>query len=223
MCFRNDDGYGTYVVVNRNGGRIRLVTDPTIAMNMNLAREGNAALIFRTLGSKENLVWYSAAFDDNTTLTYSGSPQEPAPDHLTVQPGFLPAGTGDALFALGLAGLVAALWRGRRMGPLLGEPLPVVVHASESARGRGRLYRRARASGRASAALRAAAAERIGRRLGVPRTAGATALVAAIDRMSELSTGRIERLLYGPPPASERAMMDLVNELDSLEREVHRP
>jgi len=223
VCFANDDGYGTYVALSRDNRRIRLITDPVIAMNENLAKEGNAALVFRTLGANANLVWYTAAFDDTTTLTYSGSPKEPAPDHVTVQPGFLPAGSGDALFALGLAGLVAALWRGRRMGPLLGEPLPIVVHASESARGRGRLYRRARAYGRASAALRAATAERMGRRLGVPRTAEASALVAAVSRTSHLNAARIEWLLYGPPPASERAMMDLANELDSLEREVQRP
>jgi hypothetical protein len=223
VCFANPEGNGAYVVIERDGRRILLITDPTIAMNEHLVEDGNAALVLRALGKHRNLVWYVGAFDDTTNLTYTGSPSGPMPGHVTVKPGFLPAGTGDALFALAIAGLVAAVWKGRRMGPLLREPLPIVVHASESARGRGRLYRRARAYGRASAALRAAAAERMGHRLGVPRTADAEALIAALTRACHRDPAGIERLLFGPPPESEGAMMDLATELDALEKEVHRP
>ena len=52
---------------------------------------------------------------------------------------------------------LAALWRIRRLGPLVTEPLPVVVRASETVEGHGRLYRSRRSRDRAAAVLRAAA------------------------------------------------------------------
>jgi len=228
VCFADSEGYGTYLRLERDGRLILVVTDPLIAMNENLADEGNAALVLRTLGKNDNLVWYVGALDDTTSYVQSGAPGSGAPgqkppDGVETKPGFLPSGSGEAVFALVAAAAAAAIWRGRRMGPLVTESLPVVVHASESARGRGRLYQRARAYGRAAAALRAAAAERMGKRLGVPRSADAPALVAAISRVSRRDSRGIERLLYGPPPTDEPGMMALVHELDTLEREVQRP
>lgn len=222
VCFADSDGFGTYVRLEWDGRLILIITDPAIAMNANMAEEGNAALVLRSLGKNPKLVWYIGALDDVTTFIDPTSPGPNPPDSITVKPGFLPAGTGDALFALGLAGLVAALWKGRRMGPLVTEPLPVIVHASESERGRGRLYQRARAYGRASSALRASTAERMGRRLGIPRSAAAPALIGAVAGASGRDPTAIERLLYGPPPSSETDMMVLAQELDTLEREVHR-
>jgi hypothetical protein len=224
-CFADSTGAATYIVVESLGRRIRVIVDPAIAMNSSLPNDGNAALVLRALGHNANVAWYVSALDDDSELVYpgSGSGNGHAPESLTVSPDFLPVGTGDALVALALAGLVAALWRGRRMGGLVTEPLPVVVHASESTRGRGRLYRRAHARGRASAALRATAAERMGRRLHIPSSADAVSLVVAIARVSGRNASDIEQLLYGPPPSTETAMMDLVTKLDALEKEVHRP
>ena len=97
-----------------------------------------------------------------------------------------------------------ALWRGRRLGPLVAEPLPVVVRAAETTEGRARLYRRARARGRAAgtcarrrwpgcvgrSACRRRAAPSRGRRRRSPRApAGRPADVAA--------------LLYGAAPADD--------------------
>ena len=49
-----------------------------------------------------------------------------------------------ALVQVGLAVLLLALWRARRLGPVVAEPLPVVVRAAETVEGRARLYRRGR-------------------------------------------------------------------------------
>lgn len=223
VCFADAEGYGTYVRLAQDGRRIVIIADPVIAMNRDLAEEGNAALVLRALGKNRNLIWYVGEIDDTTTFIDPDSPEPAIPDSVTATSDFVPRGTVDALWALAFAGLVATLWKGRRMGPLVTEPLPVIVHASESTRGRGRLYQRARAFGRASAALRAAAAERMGRRLGVPRSADAPALIAAIVGASNRDPRAIERLLYGPPPRSEQDMMALAEELDTLEKEVQRP
>ncbi len=231
VCFRDEGGGGPYVVVTRGTRTITLMMNPTYPMNANLTDFGNAALTFRTLGKHEHLVWYVGDPADVSTLTFTnpggdgsttgtpgapGAPAAPSAD-------LLPPGTGTALYALVLAVFVAAIWRGRRMGRLVTDDLPVVVPASEATLGRARLYRRAHAYGRAAASLRAASAERMGRLLGVPRSSDAGALIATVARASGRDALGVERLLYGSPPTSERAMMELVEEIDALERQVHRP
>jgi hypothetical protein len=76
-------------------------------------------------------------------------------------------GVVQLLVALG----VLALWRGRRLGPVVEEPLPVVVRAAETVEGRSRLYRKAGARDVAAEALRRAAVRRLGTALGLPRRA----------------------------------------------------
>ncbi len=57
------------------------------------------------------------------------------------------------------------LWRGRRLGPLATEPLPVVVKAIETTRSRGRLYRKSGDRAHAADALRSATRARAATRL----------------------------------------------------------
>ncbi|MEN5075023.1 DUF4350 domain-containing protein, partial [Isoptericola cucumis] len=72
------------------------------------------------------------------------------------------------------------------------------------------------------AGLRAASAERVARRLGVPRSADATALTDAVGRATGRPPQEVADLLYGPPPADDEALTALARRLDILESEVHR-
>lgn len=227
LCFWPADGAGAGVVFTQGpaGGSVTLVADPTIVLNDMIDNEGNAALALRLIGKHDNAVWYLGSYFDTTTLTWTSpdSPQGPAQrDDVPASTDFLPPGTGNAVFALVLALFVVALWRARRFGPLVHEPLPVVIRSSESTRGRARLYRAAGASGRAAASLRASAAARIGARIGVTRSADRTVFVAAAARACGRTIGDVEAILYGPPPTTESAMMSLIEQIDTLEREVHR-
>jgi hypothetical protein len=226
-CFLPTDGEGAVVVFTHGtgGGRVTAVADPTIVVNDGIDNEGNAALALRLIGKHDNAVWYLGSYFDTTVLTWTSAdnPQGPAHrDGVPASTDFLPPGTGNVVFALALALFVVALWRARRFGPLVHEPLPVVIRSSESTRGRARLYRTAGASGRAAASLRASAATRIGARIGVPRSAPKAVLVAATARAAGRPPTEVEAILYGPPPTTESAMMNLVDQIDILEREVHR-
>jgi len=216
LCFANrSDVFGMAVVATDNGART-VVTNPAVYQNSALLTDGNAALALRTAGHHENLAWYVSDFYDETLLSGSGGSSD-----LEINADFMPPGFGTALYALGLAALVGALWKGRRFGPLAVEPLPVVVRASEATRGRARLYRRGRSYGRATAAMRAASARRIGSRLGVPRTTDREGMVAAVQRATGMTGQEIARILYGPPPTSEAEMINVVDQLDELEGKVH--
>jgi hypothetical protein len=184
-----------------------------VLANARLAEGGNAALALRLLGRQDRLVWYVPSFDDIGSTEASG----PALGDL------LPPWTGPVAVQALVVALAAALWRGRRLGRLVTEPLPVVVQAAEATRGRGRLYRRSRAYGHAAASLRAGTASRVATRLGLPRSAGAVAVIEALAHATGRTTDDVAALLYGPPPTDDAGLTELARRLDDLESEVHRP
>ncbi len=220
-CFESE-GSAAYVAVHREGqGDVTFFASPESLTNGSVLDEGNAALGLHLIGGHDKAVWYLGSFTDGSFLTWSRAGDYSPPD---VDPSadFLPPGTGNAFYALALALVFVAVWRARRFGALVREPLPVVIRASEATRGRARLYRAAGATGRAAASLRAAAAVRMGRRLGVGRSSDSEVLVNAIVRATGRHRDVVASLLYGPAPQNESQMMTLIDQIDALESEVHR-
>jgi hypothetical protein len=128
-----------------------------------------------------------------------------------------------ALLQLVLAMVVVIWWRGRRLGRIVVEPLPVVVRATESVEGRARLYRRGHARGRASEALIDAALTRLRARLALPRTAAPEVVVAAASARTGRSATDVAALLTpGSSPTDDAGLAGLADALDALENEVRR-
>ena len=214
LCFGNGEGSFGMAVAVEDGQRIVALATSEPFTNEALTDGGNAALALRLLGTNTELVWYNPSSADLRNL-------EP-----TSNVGFgdlLPDRVGFIAIQLVILLVFVALWRGRRLGPLVSEPLPVVVPATEVTRGRGRLYRRARSYGHAAAALRAASASRCAARLGLPRSAGAHAVLDAVSYAAGRPRDEVAQLLYGPPPTSDNGLTHLARELDRLESEVNRP
>jgi hypothetical protein len=116
--------------------------------------------------------------------------------------------------------LLLAVWKGRRLGPLVAERLPVVVRASETVEGRGRLYRSQRAGDRAADALRTATLQRLTPRLGLGPNADRAAIVSTIAQQCGRDAGAVGHILFGPPPATDTDLVHLANALDDIERQV---
>ncbi|WP_146903838.1 DUF4350 domain-containing protein [Cellulomonas aerilata] len=212
-CFPGDDpGAGALLVVEGDR-RVTALAEPSVLTNARLAEDGNAALALRLLGAQDRVVWYVPSFDDLGTTEAPG----PALGDL------LPPWAGPVALQALVVAVVAALWRGRRLGRLVTEPLPVTVQAAEATRGRGRLYRRSRAYGHAAASLRAGTASRTAARLGLPRSAGAVAVIDALAQAAGRPADDVAALLYGPPPTDDAGLTELARRLDDLESEVHRP
>lgn len=219
LCFTTNAGGSHYAVfpsqVTPAGATdgatpvVRALDDAGPLTNEQITTEGNAALGLRMLGHEERLVWL---IPERPVAALEGGGTGD----------LLPPWAGALLAQLAVVVLVCALWRGRRLGPLVAENLPVTVPSSETALGRGRLYRRARAWGHAAAALRAGTAHRMAVRLGVPRSAGAPTLIDAVTRATHRPAEQVAGLLYGPPPADDADLARLAIELDQLESEVHR-
>lgn len=193
-----------------DGGDTVVLGSYDLLQNEHLDEQGNASLALQLLGAHPNLVWYLPSLNDTSAL--AGGQQS-----------FLdlvPDAWNWALLQLFIAALVTALWRGRRLGPVVTEQLPVAVRAAEATEGRARLYRRARARSRAAEALRAAARSRLAPLVGIP--------LSGADEPDELTTAVAARLtdptidvrtlLHGPPPPDDAALLRLADDLDALER-----
>lgn len=128
-----------------------------------------------------------------------------------------PDGARRAFIWLAVLGVLLVLWRARRFGPVVTEPLPVVVRSAEVVEGHGRLYLRAGARDRAAAALRAGTMQRLSVHLGLSRGAPTADVVGA----SALRTGRdqpaVRSLLDGGAPQDDARLLELAVALDELE------
>ncbi|MER6627314.1 DUF4350 domain-containing protein [Streptomyces sp. NPDC000987] len=189
---------------------------PDILFNERLDKEGNASLALQLLGSRPHLVWYLPSLSDTSAAEPDG------------EKGFfelLPSGWLWGTLQLFVAAALAALWRARRLGPLVPEKLPVAIRASETVEGRSRLYRKANARDRAAAALRSATRIRLAPLVGVPvsQAHAPETLLPALSARLHGDGQALHSLLFGPPPSDDAALVTLADRLDALEREVRRP
>ncbi|MGW2282837.1 DUF4350 domain-containing protein [Streptomyces sp. NPDC001770] len=149
--------------------------------------------------------------------TDADSPGDDQPDFFDL----IPSGWLWGTLQLAVAAVLAALWRGRRFGPLVTENLPVAVHASEATEGHARLYRKAGARDRAATLLREAARIRLAPLVGVsPRDAQSPDVLVPALSARIPADGDLDALLFGPTPADDTALVRLADQLDALEREV---
>ncbi|MGP4045602.1 DUF4350 domain-containing protein [Streptomyces sp. 2A115] len=188
---------------------------PDILHNERLDEQGNASLALQLLGSRPHLVWYLPSLSDDS-----------APD--SGDRSFfdlIPSGWLWGTLQLFIAAALAALWRARRLGPLVPERLPVAIRASETVEGRARLYRKSNARDRAAAALRSTTRTRLAPLAGLsPAQAHAPeALLPALSAQLHRDGQPLQSLLFGPPPRDDAALIALADQLDALEREVRRP
>jgi hypothetical protein len=190
------------LVVSRN---ITYLGDRTPLTNAHLDEAGNAALALGLLTEHRRLLWLTL-----------GTPEAASGATSTGLADVLPAWVAPVAAQLLLVGVAAALWRGRRLGVPVAEPLPVVVRSAETVEGRARLYRRARARDRAVAALRGGALSRLRPVLGLGPDPGRRALVEAVADRSGVPAAEVDDLLYGPVPADDARLIAVAADLDRL-------
>lgn len=202
---------GVLAQYTERGRTVTIVGSASFMMNGGLLKEGNAALAMNLAGTHPRMVWFAPQRNEDAD---SGGGQAVTD--------LIPTQVTWVVWQLVLAVLLLALWKGRRIGPLVAERLPVVVRASETVEGRGRLYRSRRARDRAAEALRASALQRMLPRLGLGPTAEPFTVTAAIATRSGLNPVAVTHTLHGPTPATDAELVTLAAELDDMERLVAR-
>lgn len=210
-CF--PDGPGALLTTPRDG--VRFLGAADLLSNEQITRSDNAAIALRLLGQRDRLIWYVP------------DPADLAADDAVSFGSLLPDWLGPGLLVGSVAVVALMLWRGRRLGPLAIEPLPVAITAIETTRSRGRLYRKANDRGYAAEALRSATRTELAEHLLLPRHAAGDVdlLVGMLASYSALDPGSLRALLTpgAPAPSSDRELITLANDLAALSREVRRP
>ncbi|KQR82708.1 hypothetical protein ASF98_01505 [Arthrobacter sp. Leaf337] len=206
-CYEPTEGLGG-LYASSDDGSLVVLGSTQILSNRLLDEHGNAALTLRTLGASDNLVWYLPGLADVA--------EEDTPKTLDQLAAPWVAFIGPWL---ALVAVLAMAWRGRRLGPLVFEPLPVVVKAVETAEGRARLYHDAHAVDRAADSLRAGTLVRLARVLRLGPDAESTAIVDAAARHLGRTREETARVLEGRP-RTESELVHWAQQLESLEKEV---
>lgn len=209
-CF--GDSSGAAVLLSDDGARRRAIVDGSgLFTNARLSENGNAALGLALLGAQPHVVWYVPSYADSDRADVD--PQKSLAD---LTPGWVT----PAILLLMITALIAAVWRGRRFGPLVAETLPVTVRASETMLGRARLTAKTADAAHAAEALRAGTITRLAKHLGLAaRADGGSVADAAADRI-RVDRAACRTLLTGPLPATDAALVPFARSLTDLETAV---
>jgi hypothetical protein len=201
------DGYSCYAggLVGLRWRTLDLVvvgaTDPF--RNSRIDEYGNSALAIGLLAAEPRVIWLDLHAPERSRVPPDIGGGEPPDEQAPGSSGENPLWTAvppmlwPVLTQLGLVAVLLGLWRARRLGGPVVEPLPVAVPAAETVTGRGRLYQRAQARAPALEVLRAAARHHLQRRLDLPAPASETDLVAAVSARARRPAGEVHEILYG--------------------------
>ena len=207
LCYR-PPGTAAGLLASTEDGTLTVLGSAGLVSNEHLAEHGHAALALRMLGSSKDLVWYLPGLGDLTSTDSTKTLDELAPGWVSFVGPWLCFVT-----------VLAIVWRGRRLGPLVFEPLPVVVKAVETAEGRARLYHDSHAVDRARDNLRAGTLVRLAKELRLGPDATADDVAEAAARHLARPVADIKELVH-EHPRNEARLVEWSQELDKLENEV---
>ncbi|MFI0486267.1 DUF4350 domain-containing protein [Actinomadura sp. 9N215] len=217
-CYKTEYGSPRVVQVRNGANTVTVLGSTAPLTNRRLTEKGNAALGMNLASgvTGSSVVWLVPDLPESG----SGAGQQSLTD-------LLPFGVKLFFLELLVAVVLVALWRSRRLGPVVAEALPVVVRSAETVEGRARLYRAGHARDRASDALRSGARERLVPLLGLPRSraqdpSAAQEIVTAVARRTTYDETYVGAALYGPEPLDDAGLVALSNVLDDLERQVRQ-
>ena len=173
--------------------------------NQHITADANAAAGLRLLGAHEQLVWYLPSIAD--------AGDTPPQSLIDVLPdAFVPS-----MVVLVLALGATMIWRGRRLGPVVTEPLPAVIRSVETTQSRSRMYQRAADRERALASLQLAARRRLAARVDLSQHAPPEQVVRALAEATGRHTDELHRLLVDASAPDDETLVRIAREVRSLE------
>jgi hypothetical protein len=207
-CFTTASGAAQLIAGTHDGVQVLLLADRSAFTNEHITASGNAAVALGALGATRDLVWFQQ------------SPLDIAANGGRTLQDLTPAWVTPLVLLLLLAGFTAALWRGRRLGPVVIEALPVVVRSRETVEGRARLYGRGRSRLHAADALRIGAIRRMAPNLGLSRTASVDEVVVAVARLTDRPRDQVAAVLLTAVPGGDADLVRISDDLAGLETAV---
>lgn len=207
-CYLQQGDAALFQVNRANLASTVVIGSPSTLSNAHLADDGDAALALGLLNNQA-VQWAPGALDAG-----------PATGSHRGLLNLLPSRLLWATLQLFIVLVIVALWRGRRLGAPVVEPLPVVVRGAETVEGRGRLMHAARSRGLAAEALRAASLRRISQILRLGSAADRSAVVSLVAQRYAAPPRDVEAVLYGDDPPDDAALVALAQRLPLIETAV---
>lgn len=202
QCFPGVSGAGLLFE-----GSLFVLADGSAMMNETLAESGNAALSLNLLSKTDRVIWFIPSPSDLAlTKGDSATPTD-------LLPGWIAPVVIQSLLVFG----VLAYWRSRRLGPLIREPLPIVVPAHETDEGYAGLLQRNGQAGMAAAALRQASIVRLTSLCGLPADPGIDVLADTLAARLGEPEEPISDILWQRPVTTDSGLAELHLELNRLE------
>ncbi|CAD5993534.1 DUF4350 domain-containing protein [Agreia sp. COWG] len=209
LCFASSSSAYFLIRTDSGGRTVTVLGTEDVLRNDGITGAGNAALALGLLGENSTLVWYMPSSSD---VEADG----PA-DIASLTPDWVTPVLILAVFTFA----AAAVWRGRRLGALVVENLPVTVRSRETMEGRARLYATVGDHGHALDALRIGTTSRLTSLLALPRNASVSEVIrAASATLPDWPADDIRLLLLDAVPASESDLLALSDRLLALESEI---
>jgi len=208
QCFGDEESGYSLIQLGTAGQSLTILGATGALTNGAIINDDNAAFALTVLGAEPRLVWYLPSLDD--------VPDGDGNAFADLTPGWVT----PVMLLLLVTFIAAAVWRGRRFGPLVIENLPVTVRSSETMQGRARLYERSSARLRALDALRVGTIRRLGVLCGLPSIASVDEIVLAVASVADTQVPGLRSLLIEAVPESDSALVGLSDALLRLERDV---
>ncbi|MST49882.1 DUF4350 domain-containing protein [Mobiluncus porci] len=211
-CYEVAPGKFAYLKFVRPGGlTVSFLSEGKSAQNQEITKGSNAAFLLNLMQPADRVGWVVGR-------TFQLS----SPSGAGASPDMVPPAFTQALLLFFAALLVLGLAKGRRLGRIVKEELPVVVHGSETIQGRARMYRNMAAFETTAKHARSYTARKLGENLHLPTPLTAQALCWEVANYIDLPVPRVEEILLGRAPRNATELMGLLKDLNSLVQKTKR-
>jgi hypothetical protein len=205
-CFGDDES--AYIVSGAAGdGTVVSVGSPTVFLNDSLGDRDHAVLAGALLVP-----------EPGTRVTIVEEPPPGEGDETLAD--LVSDGVKAAMVQLALAFLVYVLYRARRLGRPVPEPLPVQIAGSELVVAVGELIQQSGDPGRAASVLQEDTRRTLARRLGLAGDADPGLVADAVATRVGPDRDQVLGLLTPAPVTDEEALVELAHELDAIRQEI---
>jgi len=205
-CF-GDESRAFVTSAQKGKGHIVSVGNANVFTNELLDHADNSVLAARLLVPAEG------------TVIEMLDPNPPGSGRTTLSD-LVPDRVFQAIVQLGIAFILYALWRSRRVGQPVTEPQPVAIAGSQFVRAVGGLHQRTHAADRAAATLRFDTRRAVCERFGVPLYTDVNTLAQMTAERTGLDRATVAAALGDTPVRDEGALVALGHSLDSIRQEV---
>jgi len=209
-CVDNGSGDAYIVATEQGDGTVVAVGGAGMMVNAALA-EGENAPVVSALVAPE---------DGTRLLVLEPGPLAGSSTGRRTLRELIPAGVWRAILQLGVAFVVYAVWRARRLGRPVPEPAPSPIAGSELVAAVGTLLDRSRSPGHAADLLRRDLRRFLGDHLGVPPGAPADVVAEVAAERTGADRAALLSALAGPPVTDDQGLADLAAMIDRIRQEV---